>query len=421
MHDETNRGQGVNFRRHRLSEGGRKESLDFNAIVTPEPSRGQPVKEDPAIVFRAQGSAAMENQEQTREEISAEQNNEVEDMQIDSREQAPAPPPALPDGALRTRYYRLNLDSEAVGLSSSQRQQMFLGPFAEPPPYLTYSSSSDSSEGINATKVAIKTAQIFRGITVGRDGTILSQNARATRSSRGNKTKRGEKSRQAAKIDKAKDLVEEAMATSAAKKDSDDPPNMVSLVIMGEYDDMKHLVRDGSKKLREADGLSDKTLLSLNQSRTGGLATPTSAKRNKSPSTKSSSMSRKRSSASPNYVHSQRSAAMAEHMQTAQGAMTSTVSPPKLKGHPRDTRPTRREDRTNMRMKMDSVNDYNATHAHHNSNMDTHDPTTSATSATLNGAIGNNGGHGNWSQGWNLWNCVGSGAVSPLQPSIRCD
>ncbi len=68
------------------------------------------------------------------------------------------------------------------------------------------------------TTVAIQTAQIFRGITVAKDGTILSQNARATKSSRASKSKRGEKSRQAANIDKAKDLVEEAVSTGQVSK-----------------------------------------------------------------------------------------------------------------------------------------------------------------------------------------------------------
>ena len=40
---------------------------------------------------------------------------------------------------------------------------------------------------------------------------------------------------------------------------------MISLVIMGEYDDMKHLVRDGSKQLKCAEGLPDETLLWINR------------------------------------------------------------------------------------------------------------------------------------------------------------
>ena len=120
------------------------------------------------------------------------------------REDIPQPP----EIAVRTRCYKLNLDSEI-----NAQNQACLGPFADMPPPLTYSDSDDSSTFASATQVAVQTAKIFRGITVAKDGTILSQNARATRSSRGSKNKRGEKSRQATKIDKANDLVEESILT----------------------------------------------------------------------------------------------------------------------------------------------------------------------------------------------------------------
>jgi hypothetical protein len=116
------------------------------------------------------------------------------------------PPP--PDVAIRTRCYKLNLDSDL-----NPQPTVCLGPFTDVPPPLTYSASDDSSANTSPTEVAIQTAKIFRGITVAKDGTILSQNARATRSNRGNKNKRGEKSRQATKIEKAKDLVEESVLT----------------------------------------------------------------------------------------------------------------------------------------------------------------------------------------------------------------
>ena len=162
--------------------------------------------------------------------------------------------------ATRTRCYKLNLDSEILPHPSA-----FLGPFTEVPPPLTFSSSEESLDR-TPTEIAIRTAQIFRGITVAKDGTILSQNARATRSNKGQKNKKGEKSRQATKIDKAKDLVEETIATGKAP-DSDEPANMMSLVPMGEYDEMKYLVRDGSKKLREASEHGDEVLLATNRSR----------------------------------------------------------------------------------------------------------------------------------------------------------
>lgn len=44
---------------------------------------------------------------------------------------------------------------------------------------------------------------------------------------------------------------------------------MVSLVVMGEYDDMKHLVRDGAKKLRDATDLLENALLATNHNREG--------------------------------------------------------------------------------------------------------------------------------------------------------
>lgn len=132
-------------------------------------------------------------------------------MQLDLRE---APP--IVESAKKARCYQLNLESDFVGMSGDVRVEgNLLGPYEQVPPPLTYSASDDSSiHTPDPTAVAIRTAQIFRGITIAKDGTILAQNARATRSNRGNnKTKRGEKSRQAAKIEKAKDLVEESILT----------------------------------------------------------------------------------------------------------------------------------------------------------------------------------------------------------------
>lgn len=132
-----------------------------------------------------------------------------EAMDEDGRDGIPQPP----EIATRTRCYKLNLDSEMQAHGNA-----FLGPFADSPPPLTYSSSEDSAERLNPTQVAIQTAKIFRGITVAKDGTILSQNARATRSNRGQKSKRGEKSRQATKIEKARDLVEETILTGKVRR-----------------------------------------------------------------------------------------------------------------------------------------------------------------------------------------------------------
>jgi hypothetical protein len=84
-----------------------------------------------------------------------------------------------------------------------------------------------------------------------------------------------------------------------------------------------------------------------------------------------------------------------EQAQVAVSAQT--ILPPKLKSHPRDNRPTRREDRASMRMRLESCSDFM-------------DPRQAGVS-----------GNGDWSHAWNIWNCVGSGAVSPLQPSSPND
>ncbi len=84
---------------------------------------------------------------------------------------------------------------------------------------LHVSISEESDRNVDPTTIAISTANIFRGIVVDRNGVITSMNSRAMRSMKGkngaggsaggeNKVKIGEKSRQAAKIDKAKDLID---------------------------------------------------------------------------------------------------------------------------------------------------------------------------------------------------------------------
>lgn len=150
--------------------------------------------------------------------------------------------PSIP--SLRTRCYKLNLNSKSntLGGPYTTEQSMY-------DQVLTTSSTTESNESL---AVAIQTATIFRGLKVSDDGTILSQNARATRSNRNKNLKKTEKSRQATKIEKA------------ISKPS---TNLVSLVPVGEYDDMKLLVRDGSRKLREAEGLPDAALLRLNRNR----------------------------------------------------------------------------------------------------------------------------------------------------------
>jgi hypothetical protein len=135
--------------------------------------------------------------------------DDPEPMEEDNMREDIPQPPAI---AIRTRCYKLNLDSNMFPPPSA-----FLGPYKDAAPPLTYSTSEDSAATYSPLQVAIQTAKIFRGITVGKDGTILAQNARATRSNRGAKNKRGEKSRQATKIEKAKDLVEETIATGKVR------------------------------------------------------------------------------------------------------------------------------------------------------------------------------------------------------------
>lgn len=238
---------------------------------------------------------------------------------MDMREDIPLPP----DIATRTRCYRLNLDSNMY-----PHQSVFLGPYNDTPPPLTYSCSTDSAASNTPLKVAINTAKIFRGITVGKDGTILSQNARATRSSRGSsKNKRGEKSRQATKIDKAKDLVEETILTGKAP-DSDEPANMQSIVVMGEYDDMKYLVRDGAKKLRDASELPEDSLLTISRGRDENSSNNIMAREVSSP--------RKRGSMSGHRYSGM-------HTPNKSRQFSSSGVPPKLKSHPRDRLNTRKE------------------------------------------------------------------------------
>lgn len=116
--------------------------------------------------------------------------------------------------------------------------------------------------------------------------------------------------------------------------DSEDPANMQSLVIMGEYDDMKYLVRDGSKKLREATELPDDSLLAINRGRDDSSKDGTSPRKRGSPHYGTSS----RGSGTPNKARS----------------TTGSVSgnPPKLKSHPRD-RPSSRKDDKSRRDPMD--------------------------------------------------------------------
>mmetsp|Transcript_25384 Transcript_25384/g.33136 ORF Transcript_25384/g.33136 Transcript_25384/m.33136 type:complete len:94 (-) Transcript_25384:173-454(-) len=85
-------------------------------------------------------------------------------------------PPAImePENVVRTRYYKFNLDSEHGHIVSKTQEgtpHLRLGPF-DSMPNLTESIIEDTSTVVDPTTVAIRTAQILRGITVGQDGTI---------------------------------------------------------------------------------------------------------------------------------------------------------------------------------------------------------------------------------------------------------
>lgn len=102
--------------------------------------------------------------------------------------------------------------------SNTASSAMFAAPPSELLDSLQVSISEESDRNVDPTTIAISTANIFRGIVVDRNGVITSMNSRAMRSMKGKngsaaggentKMKIGEKSRQAAKIDKAKDLID---------------------------------------------------------------------------------------------------------------------------------------------------------------------------------------------------------------------
>jgi len=142
-------------------------------------------------------------------------------------------PPSIPDGAVRTRCYRLNLDTQGIASPTN----FYNGPFEYDPanhqfskalgikqafPYdetgedITTNFSVETSDESDK-QVAIKTAQIFRDLVITDDGNIISTNPRANRGSSKSKVKAGEKSRQAAKIDKAKDLIDEVVNSGKDK------------------------------------------------------------------------------------------------------------------------------------------------------------------------------------------------------------
>lgn len=152
---------------------------------------------------------------------------------------------------------------------------------------------------------------------------------------------------------------------------------MVSLVIMGEYDEMRYLVRDGSKKLREASKLPDDALLAINRPR--GLSSPASSFR--------SPLSPSRKRVSP------------AHSSTFSPTKPRSA-PPKLKSHPRDRPSSRRLNDNGSRRFLPNDPCKN-------------DPCNNMfppQESDWSGALG-------LSRGFNsIWNCAGgSGTTSPTQ------
>jgi hypothetical protein len=168
---------------------------------------------------------------------------------------------------------------------------------------------------------------------------------------------------------------------------------MMSLVIMGEYDEMRHLVRDGSKKLRDASELPDDSLLSVNRFRGGAPAAQNLATSLQSP--------RKRQS--PHYVAGQRSAALHSPNKSRPVGLPQSA-PPKLKSNPRDRPSSRRLSEEKPRHRGEFI-----------SNQDMRDSSRQPTN--------NDGDWSNalsFSRGFHsIWNCGGNGeetgTISPTQ------
>lgn len=200
----------------------------------------------------------------------------------------------------RARCYRLNLEKpfditkcvSPLGKNAGFSSRDYSGPIHEadlppvqgpveyhPPPHLATPSVGDlmanlqvskSEDSVSETTIAITTAEIFRGITVDRKtGLITGMNSRATRSRKDKgKNMQGEKSRQAAKIDKAKDLIDDVVENGGGDtmgNEENDPSKILSLFIMGEYEELNDLVLDGSKKLRDYKSQPDEVLARMNR------------------------------------------------------------------------------------------------------------------------------------------------------------
>jgi hypothetical protein len=160
---------------------------------------------------------------------------------------------------------------------------------------------------------------------------------------------------------------------------------MTSLVIVGEYDEMKYLVRDGSKKLQEAAERLDDSLFAVNRTRGETSVTPNPLTTVLSP--------RKR--ASPNYSVSECAAALKTNTKLRSGGLPQSA-PPKLKSHPRD-RPTSRKNSDENTQNRDS------TGIHGEAERTSRQSTTTAGDGDWSNAL-------SFSRGYHsIWNCGGTG------------
>lgn len=248
---------------------------------------------------------------------------------------APRPLVLPPACAVRTRCYRLNLNAPiSLTLPSATGNDKILGPYEcsdaaaqgdqavdANPAYVGFSPTLDdlTHDDFDRT-ITISTARIFRGLRIEPDGQVVSMHHR----SKGSGPKRDEKSRQSAKIDKAVDMVEEQVkrgsvlsANTSNEENEEEAMKMVSLVIYGEYDDMKSLVRDGARRLKENQNILDDALWSMNKQRLDARTNP------RSPMSDSSWYGAGAQDASSRHSGSR-------------GSKIPSSAPPKLHRHPRD-------------------------------------------------------------------------------------
>ncbi|KAL7485662.1 hypothetical protein ACHAW6_011253 [Cyclotella cf. meneghiniana] len=414
---------------------------------------------------------------------SARESRQPEEEGRKSKQPPPTSPASAPPPFPKTRCYRLNLekpfDISSVASCSSPlyRNRDYSGPISEadlppvqgpaeyyPPPHLCRQeelrrhswggsghgssavdlmanlqvSESTDSQSNNETSVAISTARIFRGITVDRNGVILTQNARAMRSKKsGEKNKVGEKSRQAAKIDKAKDLIDEVLEAGVGmdSNEENDPTKIVSLYVMGEYDELNDLVRDGSKKLRESKSLPDEAILMYNRPRPVPpyIVSPS----NHNSIAGFSSSSNRNSIKSPSNFQDP-DAASPTNRKRVLGSRYKNVmrsAPPKLKSNPRDNRPSNRTRKSTDSSNIVPGNDKNSAssassqqpqpqqqlpHSHHQQ----HNPHPHHHHYFREQCNFFPGPHSNWAEALgfsvnSLWNCgANNGHMSPTSHSV---